>query len=125
MGTPDDIDDSNDLSWSFRDPNQVLQFNYEGTKIQIKTCDGAFEITHYYLSETLTLPSTLDYWKKEMEMIFLKVQGELLSGYVLSMILPLNIPIAIYDTLRGNYYLIGERNEAREFKSVPKPHPYW
>jgi hypothetical protein len=60
-----------------------------------------------------------------MEMIFLKVQGEVLSGYVLSMILPLNIPIAIYDTLRGNYYLIGERNEDHEFKTVPKPQPYW
>jgi hypothetical protein len=104
MGIPDNIDDSNDLAWSFRDPNQVLQFNYEGKKLLIKTCDGAFENTHYYLSETLTLEATLDYWKKEIEMIFLKVQGELLSGYVLSMILPLNIPIAIYDSLRGEYY---------------------
>jgi hypothetical protein len=43
------------------DQNDVLKFNYEGKKLLITTHDGAFENTHYYFSETLTLEATLDY----------------------------------------------------------------
>jgi hypothetical protein len=122
---PGNIFDSDDIIKTVRDSNQVLQFNYDGKKLLIESCNSAYENTHHYLSQDL-LQGTLKYWgEQNIELIFLKVQGELLSGYVLSMILPLNIPIAIYDSLRGEYYLIDERNEIGEFKAVAKPKSYW